>query len=361
MPVRIERTETPEPITPRVERFLIEALGGVNIDDDKAAHTATRPDYLCLRGLLVVELKSLEEDGSERMDNLMEELRQRDDWPQFLGSAPIQAYLKHTADPEGLRLKVLNRMGRAIINHLKKANRQIEAHKVRSKRKNMVGTLLIVNENHSLYDPPLVASILKHALSRTDDDGKPLYEHVDLALYLTERHVQVVDNRPAHPVLILEGSSVVNAGWKSYLGDLFVHKWAEWNESPLLDRGSNESEFVTIDEIPELAPRHERWRTNYRRNPYLRPLSNEDLRRKFDEAMAILTARFVRGCPVRPKDAVVEKAFESFTHVTVEMGDRAIPAEQFPMEFSRLAQAALRLKSPTSVVAWLADQGKAEA
>jgi hypothetical protein len=77
--------------------------------------------------------------------------------------------------------------------------------------------------------------------------------------------------------------------------------------------------------------------------------------------MAILTARFVRGCPVRPEDAVVGKAFEAFTHVTVEMADRAIPAEQFPMEFSRLAQAGMRLKFPTSVVSWLADQGKTDA
>jgi hypothetical protein len=78
--MRIERTGTVEPLTPQVIAFLTESLGGISLDDTHS-HEATRIDYTCLRGLLAVELKTLEEPGTERLDNLTEQLRERDDWP----------------------------------------------------------------------------------------------------------------------------------------------------------------------------------------------------------------------------------------------------------------------------------------
>ena len=75
--MRIERTGTVAPLTPRVVEFLKEELSGVSLDDPLAV-SDMRPDYICLGGRLVIELKTLAEDGSERMDNLTDELRQRE-------------------------------------------------------------------------------------------------------------------------------------------------------------------------------------------------------------------------------------------------------------------------------------------
>ncbi len=86
--MRIERQDPVARITPRLERFFQEALGGMSLDDVQHAEVR-KADFKCLKGLLAIELKSLEEDASERMDNLMDELRQRADWPIFLGSAPM--------------------------------------------------------------------------------------------------------------------------------------------------------------------------------------------------------------------------------------------------------------------------------
>jgi len=57
-------------------RFLREAMGGIALDDVQDP-SLMRPDYSCLRGLLVVEVKSFEQDASQRMANVTKELEER--------------------------------------------------------------------------------------------------------------------------------------------------------------------------------------------------------------------------------------------------------------------------------------------
>jgi hypothetical protein len=83
--MRIERKGPVAKLTPRLERFFVEALGGEPLDAIQHPE-ARKADFRCLRGLLAIELKSLEQDGSERMDNLARELSERPDWPVFYGS-----------------------------------------------------------------------------------------------------------------------------------------------------------------------------------------------------------------------------------------------------------------------------------
>ena len=96
--MRIERTGKVDPLTPRIEAFLRGALAGVSLDEVQDA-SDLRIDFSCLRGLLAVELKTLEDDGADRMENLTRELRERDDWPLFLGSAPIQSDVTPVSHP----------------------------------------------------------------------------------------------------------------------------------------------------------------------------------------------------------------------------------------------------------------------
>jgi hypothetical protein len=67
--MRIERKGTVAKLTPRLERFFIKALGGESLDDILHAE-ARKADFRCLRGLLAIELKTLEQDGARRIDNL---------------------------------------------------------------------------------------------------------------------------------------------------------------------------------------------------------------------------------------------------------------------------------------------------
>jgi len=354
--MRIERTGTIPRLTPRVELFLKSALRGIPLDDLQAPNER-RVDYSCLGGLLAIELKTLEEGASGRIDNLLDELQDREDWPKFLGSAPIDSFLKHTNDPEGLRRRVAERIGRAAINHLKKANHQLEAHYANFPRRNVVGAILLVNEDHEIYDPTTISFILSHALRRYSGE-KLLYRHVDLIIYMTERHATIVDGRIAFPTLLIEGQSVINAPWKGEVASYFARRWAEWNGAHFVESELGFEKFDAIDHVPDTAPRHERWRTEYRRNPYLRGLSFDQLRDKFDEVMVLNNLTFLVGSPLKPPHEITAINMQQFTHLMMEMGERAIQTKDFRFEPSRQVNAAKRMNLPESVIEWLAAMEK---
>jgi hypothetical protein len=334
-----------------VKQFLVEQLSGVSLDDLQSP-SGLRPDYLCLNGLLAVELKSLEEDGSARMENLVDELEQRDDWPVFFGMAPLHAMLKNTNDSGALERRALDRMGRGILNHLKKANRQLEAHRVRFPRRSAVRMLLLVNEDHPTYDPQAVSYILWHAMRRRQADGQLLYEHVDLAMYLTERHAQTIESRVAFPVVLVEGQTCIEEPWKSQVGALVSSRWAAQYGPHVYTRDMH-SPFSTIEQIPKSAPRHEWWRINYRRRPYLADLTDAALRDRFDELMVISMLGMVKGSPVKVLPEAMTANMERFTHLMEEMNGRGIPITRFQYTPARESAAAKRLGFPESVVRWI--------
>lgn len=348
--MRIERTGKITPLTPRVVKFITEALSGVSLDDP-AASESMRPDYLCLDERLVVELKTLAEDGSDRMGNLADELRQRDDWPMFLGSAPMQAFIQNMSDPEGIRRRVIERLGRGIINHLKKANRQLEAYTLTSRAKNLVRMLVLVNEDHEAYDPHTVGYVLWHAVRR-ENEGKPLYEHVDLIVYMTERHAQIIDGLVSFPTLIVEGAPCWNDEWKSDFGGLFLRRWAQWN-GQTLKAEADMSAFQTIDHVPDQMRRQDFWKLEYRRQPYLRGLNEAQLYDRFDEVTLINSLSFLKDSPLQVTPEQRTAGIRKFGDLMDEMAHRAIPVTRFPHTAERTIAAARRLKLPPVAIEWV--------
>ena len=350
--MRIERTGRVQPLTPQVVRFLTETLGGVSLDDTQSPE-AMRIDYSCMRGLLAVELKSFDEPGTERLDNLTDELRNRDDWPMFLGSAPMQSFIKNMDHPDGVQRRILDRIGRGIINHLKKANRQLEAHRLAFPRRNMVRLVLLVNEDHEIYDPHTVSYILWHAVRRSNGD-RALYEHVDGIMFLTQRHATVRTKKLIYPIVTVEGEGCYDDPWKANVIDLVARRWAARNGYDDAEIGSVE-EFSTIDHIPEKAPRYERWRTEYKRNPYLSGLTKEQLRDRFDEVAVMSALSMLKNSPVRLTHDQGLSVIRQFGDFMQELGDRGIPITEFQHTDTRETAAARRLGLPEHVIRWLAN------
>ena len=113
--------------------------------------------------------------------------------------------------------------------------------------------------------------------------GKPSFSGLDGIVYFTERHATVIEGKVTFPVTLVEGPSVYTSQWKSDVLSIIQHRWGAWSYGKYFDAGDKPPDYATIDHIPESAPRHERWRTEYKRNPYLAELSKADLRDRFDE------------------------------------------------------------------------------
>lgn len=349
--MRIERKGRVTKLTPRLKRFIVEALGGEALDD--VLHAENRKaDYGCLRGLLAIELKSLEESASERLDNLTDELRERSDWPIFLGSAPMQSILKHMTEPEDVKRRLVDRIGRAIKSHIRKANKQLAAHEATFPRKNLVKVMVLVNEDHEIYDPDMVGYIVHHLLHR-QENGAPLYPHIDAVIFLTERHATTVNRQISFPILCIEGKPIDNTEWKRAVTELFIQRWASWSDAPLFQAEFGAPKFETIDHIPEKMKRYEKWELDYKRSPYMRDFTEQELRERFDEIICISTLAFIKDSPLKPSKGAIIWSMSSMSHMMLEMGWRGIPVTKFKYAPDRLAAAARRMDMPANVVKWL--------
>lgn len=349
---RIERTGPVDKLTPRVERFLVEALHGIALDDIQSPE-ATRIDYACLRGLVAVELKTLAGAPSERTDHFVDTLRSREDFPTFFGAVPLDAAFRNMDDPDTLRRKLLERLGRTIVTHMKKANDQLTRHAADYPRRNRLNLLVMVNEDHAEYDPETIGWIVQREMARETAAGYR-YDAIDAVLYFTERHGKAIDGRMAFPIASIHGPAIDDHVWKDALLGHVVGAWARWQDRPLHDAGDEEAPgFATIDPIPDRMPRHESWRLAYRRNPYLRDLDEGQLRDAFDEAMLVTILCGFKGSPLNLGMEAMMTATERFTHIQMEMHDRAIPMERFDHRFDRQLAAAGRLLLPGTVIDWL--------
>lgn len=356
--MRIERKGPVARLTPRLVRFFHEALGGIALDDLQHAQ-ARKADYKCLNGLLAIELKSLEDDASERMNNLTDELRERPDWPIFLGSAPMQSFLQHIEEPDEVRRQIVDRIGRAIKSHLRKANKQLAAHALDFPRKNLVKVIVIANEDHEIYDPEMVAYIIKHLLRR-HDNGVPLYAHVDAVVFFSERHATTKPGQIAFPILYVEGPSIEHALWKREVMELFLLRWSLWNGVPLYKADPTKEKFSTIEHVPDQMRRYEKWELDYRRNPYMNDFTDEQVRERFDELICVSSLAFIKDSPFKPDESAINWSMSSMSHMMIEMGRRAIPMTKFQSEPERLAEAARRLGFSSEVISWFrANMGRA--
>ncbi len=155
------------------------------------------------------------------------------------------------------------------------------------------------------------------------------------------------------PVTRVEGAGVYDAPWKSDVLEFIQHRWIQFCGYPELAVENPETmQFETIDHIPDEAPRHERWRTDYRRKPYLKALTTEALRDEFDEILLINTISMLKAPPiVIPKEQTMV-SLERFTHMMLELADRAIPITQFDHDPRRMIAAARRLGMPERVETW---------
>ncbi|MCI0722471.1 MAG: hypothetical protein L0338_26405 [Acidobacteria bacterium] len=306
----------------------------------------------------MIELKSLKDDAFERMDNLTDDLSQRPDWPIYYGSVPIESVLKHMNEPEEVRRRLVDRVGRAIRKHMRKANKQLAAHEDAFPRKNMVKLMVLANEDHEIYDPEMVAHLTHHLLMR-QENGAPLYPHVDAVIFLSERHATLLHRQIAFPIVCIEGPSFRSDVWKNEVVDTLLTRWSKWNGVPLYGSDMRAQMFTTVDHIPDRMKRYERWQLDYKRRPYMSGFTEEELRERFDEIMCVSSLVMLKDSPLKPSHEATAWSMSSMSHLMLEMGWRGIPVTQFEFGPERLAAAARRLRLPANVVAWFeSDMGR---
>ncbi|KXF78587.1 hypothetical protein ATN84_01980 [Paramesorhizobium deserti] len=345
-------------VTPRFERFLEEEMGAVSLDND--GDSEERPDYVCLRGLLAVEIKSLEESADERIENVIGPERQKEDWPIFYGRVGSDALLKNLpeADRERLSKALTERAIRAIRRSIAKANNQLKQHTMRTGGRNIVRLLMIINEDFPEYSPKLVQYAVWKEIRRQTEGGQVRNRDIDCVVYISERHAALIENQQVVPLLSLHCPPMFNHPWKARLIELLLNRWAAWNDVPREHAPEiNVGDFESVDHIPDCMPRHEAWRRYYRRNRYMADWTAEQLRDHLDGLIVRQQLFLGRNPPLTVPQELKMKSWAAFTHTIEEYNLRGLPMNTFQEDARlRLDSVIARLEYPKEVKNWLRNQ-----
>ena len=352
----IERTGKINPVTPRIKQFLTERMRGVSLDHD--GDIEARPDFDCLSGRLIIEIKSLETSPKIRIDNVLDEVKQSEDWPKFYGSWPMDSILKHLPHKEKVNRELTQRVGRAIVNHLNKANNQLNNYCSQNKGDESVRMVFLINEDFTEYTPELVQYIVGKELSRNSNKTKKLkYSSVDFVVFISERHAMKMDGQVTLPLILIVNNTVDEKPWKNEIAELTLKRWAKWNNRPLKATQSPKAEdFKEFFHIPNSMKRSEKWTLDYKRNPYMQSWSDYDVIDFWHLVKTLSLIAFHIKPPFIMPEEGVKDLMEKISHLMVENSNRGISLEQMKPNKETVKRAIEKVTYGKNVQAWLTKQ-----
>ena len=289
-----------------------------------------KADYLLGGRSVIVELKTLSDDVSHKIEAIADRHRDRDDWPLFFGTVDVRKVLARLPDGEEIYGKLVNALGRSVEAAVRSAEEQITHTREVLKLPDAVGVLVILNEAVEILDPYVVGHRVAQLLRRPRT-GNSTADKLNFVWLLFESHAMgVVAGRPAAPSFLIRGDGASRFEWFDAFHKDVVRRWAEWNGGiAVLGDAPDPSKinFRSMKDMRELAPtqipRHELWRRQYRANPYLRALTDEGVLERGADIMRRLTPHFIKEGPGYSPETV-NPLMEEFTHFQEEASYRAL-------------------------------------
>lgn len=353
----IERNGGPDPLTPRFIKFLEERMSGISLDMD--GDKEKRPDYACLNGAIVVEIKTLETSPSGRLSNVIELWRTKGNWPRFYGKWPVSSVVKKIPAEQGEELNrtVGDRLGRAVVYHLKRAQEQIFNYE-KSNSEIRLRLVAMLNEDFPEYDPHIITYIVKKELRRKGEDGNLKYHNIDAVLYLTERHATNVNGQVTFPITVIHGPGIGEAAEAHKLLESLINQWADFSSGCQPFTADRNQMFAPIKEIPATLTRQKMWELEYNRRPYMRRWSDHDVIALWDFTVVLTLILVHKEPPIKLPQKLMLQVMERTTHLLQESASRGIGADQLKPTKPRVNAAISKVTLGPSIQKWLKKQLK---
>lgn len=274
-------------------------LAGSEFDGER------RADFLLFGRKVIVEVKSLEADPNPKVNAEIDRHRERDDFPMIYGEVELGKVLQHLPDGEEIKERVFIRTTRSVETATRSAEDQIENTARLLNLKEPVGVLVLLNEGIDILSPDVLAHRVGKLLRRKAENGSNR-SPIAFVWLLFEGHI--AKSAPVEktlPIIVLEGPRAKAFNWFiEYLTYLQV-AWAQFNGRPLLIAENATLDDLKIEATSSLSePKHgnkvtrqQLWELRYRKQPYLRSLSDTEVLRYGRAAIERLKPHFLIGGP----------------------------------------------------------------
>jgi hypothetical protein len=306
--------------------FVIHYLSGRSLDDNhvEEASRGKFPDFACFRDLVLIEMKHLEADQHDRLNDVIDTMINPDEKPLFFGTRQAQLVLKGISNSKEINATLASKLSRTIETLLRRANDQFYEYRRRNVRKNSVSICVVLNSKLIEYSPDIVlhAIVRKARIAQSNESRFP---EIDAVVYISEKHYRNLPNgRPALPIITYQNASMRDHPWKVPIVERIVKAWSEMRvEGPIVDVASAD-DFEIIEDVPESMKRYELWQLEYHRNPYLKTLGIEQLRVRHHRVLALASMKFIKGDWPKPSNEDTREILRSFQHMIEETNRRGI-------------------------------------
>ncbi len=317
----------------RFKVFLRDLEGAESTDDLELTpeqERANKGDYFFAGRTVIGELKALYEDTASKIESILAPYRETPEWPLFFGKQDLNKILSYLPEGDKIRARIFGAITRSIEAVVEKANRQIRATKETFGLPEAGGLLIILNDAVDILSPDLIVYRVRRALNKRTPDGGLRFPHVSAVLVIGAAHyTQMNPELKGLPILLIPNAVPEASNVEEFVCGL-NEKWAAFERKPLIPVGAEklpEFEFRKFsDDAKEQGrplTRQGYWSLLYRRRPYLRPLSEEQLLAFGAKALEEVGARFIKGAPKTPM-AEMEPLMIRWSHFLDEAHHRAL-------------------------------------
>lgn len=179
----------------RVKQFLQHDPQCENLDEARFAKvfgSSEKADYLLADRVIVAELKTLNGSPLSRIAAKLKDRFSQPDAPVIYGSLGVNRALQHLSDGEEFGQRLVNLAGRAIRQHLRKANRQIASTKRLLGIDSASGLVILINESEPLIAASTIADAVRSTLESCDD-----YPNISHVWSIIEAHKVALSSETA--------------------------------------------------------------------------------------------------------------------------------------------------------------------
>jgi len=304
----------------RFAAFAMTVEGAESIDKLlQSTDQGQRADYLWRGRSVIAELKVLRADPQSKVDSTFDELSKRNDFPVIFGAVEAHKVLAHLPDGDEQMRRLSQKIMRSVEGAFRDAKRQIANTKRILEIGDALGILALLNPDIESLDPINVGKEVSRLMQTRQNDMWA----VDVVWLLSEAHF-IGD---AMPCIIIKGDRVDRFQWGGDFLTSLNERWAHFNNSPMF---SGKSKLLADLPLKRKSERHigpmtkeQRWRANYRANPYLARLDDNAVRAFGHQSIADLSPYFTKGGPRRPL-VELEPLMERWTHFLEEASKRGL-------------------------------------
>ncbi len=295
---------------------------------------AKKPDFFFCDRQFIGEMKSINADTEYKAVAILEKQRERPEFPVFYEPWDSDKILNCLPDGKYVKERMVKAITTGLKSSLKKANKQIAGAKKTYDIETAEGILIIINDSVEILSPEVIAYRVSQLLREKDKSGNLLYPNVVVALTVGGLHtLELGSGQELMPLVTVVNSGVADfESVKDYTRWL-ERKWAEFNNVPLIEIDIEPEDLRTSKrkeiQSPRQLTRSDLWKEQYRGNPYLRKLSEDDLLAHGQKLSYELMPYHLRGDHPKPSEQRVRELLELNTHLMEEFNHRGLDFRKF--------------------------------